>query len=701
MSQPDDADLAHILSLYDRDLHVQAYQAMRRHGDPLAWRSARACLLAARLVRNIGGRATAPLLFVRARRLDRRDPEVAYFWALHLLERRGPLAAWEACADFPVVDDGDAVARARFHLARAETLIVLRDFEAADGELRAAETLAPELAWVKLDRATWLERQDRRADALAVVNEARSDRPHYRPAVLLAAMLLARLGRGGDSLEILREATRHIESPDAWLLLAAHEEDLGQCAEARRSLLAAIAMMPAMDEPAFRSMCASFADSSYRAGDVDLAAGFARGSGRPFYRRFAERLEAGEPARRVELAVPFVPQDHRTCAPATLAMLSAYHGVPAEHVAIAEAICYDGTSAASERSWAEDNGFHVREHTVTWDSATRLLDEGIPFTLTTQHPPDAHLQAVSGYDARRRTFLVRDPSIPIMVEMDADEMLEGHAWCGPRGMALVPAARARRLAASDLPDSALHDRVHAVELGLRAHDREGARLKVEALVADAPDHPVSARAVHALAAYDANPFPQLRALERQIARHPGVAALRQARLSLLRGLTLAGERRAALEEANADESADPEIGRLLAEDLVSDARQHRRAERLVRRALRARPLSPKGYFTLATLYVAEHRWDEARQIFRFAACLDGAFVRNTYVNLRGRRRLVLHDLPPAPPHRRGAALPADALRATRPALRRTGAHAQPLSPRPGTHRRGPRRPRAGPGATTR
>ena len=110
----------------------------------------------------------------------------------------------------------------------------------------------------------------------------------------------------------------------------------------------------------------------------------------------------------------------------------------AEHLAVAERICYDGTPAPSERRWAEENGWEVREFTITKEAATGLLDRGIPFTLTTVDPGNAHLQAMIGYDGRRGTFILRDPYERNWGEADQEEFLKHYRSSGPRGMAMAP-----------------------------------------------------------------------------------------------------------------------------------------------------------------------------------------------------------------------------------------------------------------------
>jgi hypothetical protein len=173
----------------------------------------------------------------------------------------------------------------------------------------------------------------------------------------------------------------------------------------------------------------------------------------------------------VLLPVGFVRQHYMTCAPATLSAMSRYWQMPADHLGVAEQICYDGTPAHSERKWAEASGYIAREFTVTWEATVALINRGVPFTLTTVEPSNAHLQAIIGYDAMRGTLLVRDPFYRSIGEFAADEALARYRATGPRGMAMVPCSRVALLDKIELPDSELYDLLYEVQTALEAHDR--------------------------------------------------------------------------------------------------------------------------------------------------------------------------------------------------------------------------------------
>ena len=174
------------------------------------------------------------------------------------------------------------------------------------------------------------------------------------------------------------------------------------------------------------------------------------------------------------LPVPFIRQHHLTCVPATLAAISSYWSVPADHLGIAEEICYDGTPSHSTRRWAENNGWLVREFTVTWESAQALLDRGIPIAVATVEPTNAHMQAIVGYDMIRGTLLVRDPYNRQLSEFLVDQFFERYRFCGPRGLAMVPTDRADRLSACVLPEAEFYDQLYAIQDHLVANRRAAA-----------------------------------------------------------------------------------------------------------------------------------------------------------------------------------------------------------------------------------
>src|SRR5262249_36909717 len=254
--------------------------------------------------------------------------------------------------------------------------------------------------------------------------EALERSPLYHAALHQTAHYLSLLDRNDEAIDVLAKAEPRLESAALALHLATLEGEQKRFEDEQRSLDRAEALSPLLEKEGADRLAGRRSDCAYGRGDLAAAESFARKCKNPFFQRLPGRLAGATPSRRVMREVRFVRQHHLTCVPATLSTLSRFWGREAAHLEIAEAICYDGTPAHSERRWAEENGYSTREFTVTWESATALLDRGVPFTLTTSVAAAAHLQAVIGYDDRRGTLYLRDPYLHVVGEAAADLLLD-------------------------------------------------------------------------------------------------------------------------------------------------------------------------------------------------------------------------------------------------------------------------------------
>ncbi|MFY2560366.1 tetratricopeptide repeat protein [Corallococcus terminator] len=613
---------AQVRGLYDQGLYLQAYR-LTEAGVPLEqWTGPGARVLAGRMLQQLGGSRAARLQWARAFRESPRDAEARYYFTELLQRRKGPLAVLDFLEGAVDLEAASLEQRADLLLARAEALVVLRDFEDAERWVKEALTLVPEHPWVHVIRASLLEEQDRREEALDAVKYSLSLQPLYRPAVNMAGSLLTHLGQDAEALELLSTASARLECSAVSGQLARLQEELGLYDDAWASWERALLLAPRLESKNFGLLLSMCSDTAYLRGDVARSIELAELSCSPFQMQVAARMAASTQGRRRLLPVRFVRQHHKTCAPATLASVAALWDVPVEHLQVAESICYDGTPAYQERHWAATTGWHVREFRVTWDSARALLDEGIAFTLTTQEPGRSHLQAVVGYDERRGTLLVRDPSTRHLVEFDTEKALEHFASCGPRGMALVPVARAARLDAVELPEASLYDALHQVDAALVANDRATATGALESMERDAPGHRLTCQAKRALAAYDDSTPDALAALGALREAYPDNVNYLMAWLGCLNELGRREELLAVLRERARDKTSHPMLWHALASELLTDAREEAQAERLLARTLRMHPTFAPAYRSLAQLRDSQLRRDEALRLYRAAACLE-------------------------------------------------------------------------------
>ncbi|HID23163.1 MAG TPA: hypothetical protein EYP14_12280, partial [Planctomycetaceae bacterium] len=340
------------------------------------------------------------------------DPEVQYYYGWTILDRRGPYDAWLFLKERGDLPEAPAHVRASWYALHAKAVGMLRDFERADRWLQRAMDVGAELPWVLVTRSVVWSWEDRCEEALAALDQALTAKPWFRPAVQRRAHLLTLLERDDEALQFLQQAAGQIQCAALhWQISAIHferdEYDL-----ALESLERYWEMVPLSEPSVAEDFYSVRSFLAYLAGNDDDALAWARRSRSEKDGIVVQRLQ--DPARRnrprITLPVGFTQQHYMTCVPATLASISRFWSMPADHLQVAEEICYNGTSALAERRWAEDHGWYVREFTVTEEAAERLIHAGIPFTLTTLEPGSGHMVAVIGHDGRRGSLIIRDPN---------------------------------------------------------------------------------------------------------------------------------------------------------------------------------------------------------------------------------------------------------------------------------------------------
>lgn len=610
--------------LYDRGLYLQAWRQGAAWGELQDWPGVEPRLLAARLCHQLGSPRLGEWLIRGLKRSAPEHPEVQYYHLYSYWRRRGPYAAWRYYQTHPpLAESATADTRSAWLCMAGQAAGMLRDFDVAEGLLQQARDVAPDSAWVRVCTAGVLEQQDEYDAAFREVHSALELRPWYRPAVEYLSHLHTLRGEDEQAVSLLEEAAQRLECAGISAQLYGIYMELKQYGQARAALERFFELSPLIGKKSGKWLAGARAELAYREGDYEEAIAQAELSDSDFQKGCAERLRNPEhrAAKVVQLPVGFVRQHHATCAPATLSAISRFWQMPADHLQVAEEICYDGTSNHSERVWAETHGWVTREFSVTEESAVALLDRGVPFTFTTVDPGNAHLQAVIGYDARRGLLTLRDPFFRSSGDALAEKMLARYRPYGPRGMALVPAERRELLENLDLPDAAVWDVLHQFDGALKAHRRDDAAQCVEQLAQDYPQHRLALEARRRLAIYDNNPQVQLQCVEQLLAQFPDCQALQFERLALLRSQGQRDDRLQTLHKLCNQKDAHPLFWQQYAQELRVDARRQDDALYLARRAIRRWQSDSSGYTLLAGLYADEQRLEEAVELYRFAACL--------------------------------------------------------------------------------
>jgi len=622
--QPDTAALNTLQALYDAGRYRDAWQAARSLPPLEQWTSTPALILGGRLASNWGDTALGHRLHLRAHRQSPQDDAAFYYFILTIHAKHGAFEALRLLSErtSTFTGDADTIAQADLWLQQARLLGGFRDFDSAEACVARAEHRFPQHAWLWTEKSGLLREQDRYEESLAAAREATRLHPWYRPAVQAQVHLLQLLNRDDEALALLEDARTRLQCGSLVQTLVLALEEKARHADILVALDELAGLHPLATKGHLRWRAARRCDAAYRLDDFTTALSAAREAGPGYYEKVVQKLSADpEPAaRRVQLPVGFVRQHHMTCAPATMAALGRFWDRPIDHLQLAREICYDGTPAHLERAWAEDHGWLVREFRVTWDSTRALIDRGCPFALVTTGIRSGHLQALIGYDSRLGTLLIRDPYQRSYGEWQAEAFFESHVSNGPRGFLMLPPEKASLIDGLDLPDAAFHDRLHTLQLALSRHDRTTAAAAFDWLQSTDAAHLLTLKARFELAYYDSNlaqALPPLRALRE---RFPDDANLQLDELQLLAQLGLTKEHRALLHRWGSRTNAPVIFVRQEAEELARDARNHPRAFKLLRRALRRQATDARTLAALAGLLQENGRHAEAVRLHRLAAC---------------------------------------------------------------------------------
>lgn len=616
---PDAEEFARLEALCDAGQHLAAFQTRTTTTPLSAWRGPEARIVASRILHHAGAPAEAERVDLRAYRESPAHPGVFARHVFHVLQARGPLVAAERLARYVPPAQLSAGSATRLLAARHAVALALRDFDetaAVEAEWRARY---PDDPFLVLLQTSALEASDRMEDAVSAAEAGLARFPRHPAVGHVAARCLFLAGRSAEAVALLERVVALGGQGGTELFLARALLEDRRPAEALAWVERAEEHLPLADATTKSAIASLRSDVAYAQGDVAAAIRYAEQAGGPFFSRVAVALREGPATgRRVVLDVPFVRQFLHTCAPATFASIGRFFGLAASHRALADRLGHSGIAAYQETRWTEEEG-HERAHfTVTWEAAVALLDAGIPFVLFTQDVGSGHAQGIVGYDARRGTLHVREPSSPFLHEALAAPLLASQASSGPIGFAFAPPSHAAALRALELPDRALHERLARQHLALAAADVEAARALRDELVAEAPEHLVTllARDRHGRLVQDLEET--VRVAEAFVARFPDEPRFAIAGVMARAPLETVATRLAEL-EALAERFPHPLVLASLADALAVDARQRARAGRLLRRAHRALPATGAIVASLGELAATAGEHARAFELLRHAS----------------------------------------------------------------------------------
>ncbi len=639
-AQPNPEVIQRVTGLCDQSLFIDAERLLQGISSPEAWEDPAAMCVGARLASHLGALSRARTLALSAYRRAPRSPEARFWLSEAYLSARGPYATW--CWIAKNLDAEPQDAHALLLGIRARIAMSLRDFETTARLVAEAKSILPEEPWLRVMDSELLEQRDLYQEALSA---ARAIHDPARPERVIVHQLAHLLDLGDqkeEAVAVLSAAAECLQSATVHVELARVLRRLERWDPAWRHLERAVALMPWLEDEGRRELCMFREEIAYQRGDLARAATEARLSEAPTLLPLADRYEDSTlSSKRVVLPTSFVRQHHVTCVPASLTMLARSFGKVVQHIEVADRICYDGTSAYAERQWAEDEGWHCREFTLGWDVTRQLIDLRIPFIVHTVAAVAGHAQLVVGYDELRETLVIRDPFQPDLSDAFSERFLKNFSAYGPRAMLMLPKERSIDVANVSLPDADLYDVLYRLNAALERHDRADAISELCALEDDGPGHRLTLLGKRALAAYDANPHRLAETMEIFLQLFPEEPLAELALEGMYRqgGQPDLGNRH--LESICARDEAHPAFRERLGAALLADGREHARAGRLLRRAVREMPGRGQAMAGLSEWMWNERKFEASLELARFASTAeptDEDFAQKHFVRAHALRR---------------------------------------------------------------
>ncbi|MCC9600259.1 tetratricopeptide repeat protein [Stieleria sp. JC731] len=615
--------------LSDLGLYLDAYEfAKGKLGDDLLqWSGCDGGLIALKMADRLGGTQLSNVLTYRMGRRYPDDPEVRFLRTMQKLSHRPLAQVWLQIRGQELDTDDDEL-KSQWAIVKGLILCGMRDFDRGFDWLEIGRKLSPDDPRPVLRIATAYLSCDKMDQAIQTCRDAITMLPSYPPSIQTLSHLLLQDNQVDEAFAILQQSVDTTQSGGCRLQLASMEMQRHEYEKAA-TLVDGIGQYFPLADPARRdrakrdSVLSSIAkirsELACHRGDYETAIALAKIANNPFHDTLAENLERNSTSgKRVRLKVPFVRQNHVTCAPATLTMLSSYWGIEVDHDAVVNEICYDGTAPVKQRVWAEENGLIAREFRLTEMVAHQLIDAEIPFAISTVDPGSGHINVVCGYDSRRGVLLMQDPGTWHAIEALLREFIEQYEAFGPRGLILIPPREIHRLESIELPDSDKFDQQHAIAAALQNHDRDSAANIFEKMKADAPEHSITLWAETEVARYDVNLPVRLDAMQRLRDRFPKTELLTLAECDLLALFDRQDKVVERLRECVKGETPSTESRLRLMRLLESEEDSQERLEQL-RTVLRTAPTNPEGLSNEAIRLWDRMERDDALELLRLAA----------------------------------------------------------------------------------
>lgn len=586
-----------------------------------SWDTLDKCFIAIRLYTNLGGDRKSDALLLKRWRNNRDCPELLLRILFYQLNKSGPIIANELLKKYEAVIFAQDKLKAELLGFKSIIQKIFKNYSAANSLLDEAIKIAPTDSWITSLKIQLLSEQNE-FDVAKVQAEKHFDAYPSPYNMRVLSGILTKVDGVNASIALYKQHVEKYQSAYVWIeyaQLLAGNHDWPTCEYALEQFEKTRIIKDKEDEPFLISWQGQIAIHYQQIEKAIDILGTHKGR---YWQTVTENLKhsKGILDRKV-LDVPFLRQEHMTCAPTTLAALSSYWGYEFNSKDIADAICFDGTPATKERQWLSDNNFYYKEFELESDLAYSLIEHDIPFALVTTNEFSAHLQAVMGFNKQVGTLYVMDPSQSLMQEMLTKETIESEAYSGARCIAFVPVEKSTLLSAFNFPASALYPLWDEFSRAEEQNDYVAAKLALDKLINKDPVHRITLRVERSFAAWNNDTTKILQLNNTLLERFPDETILLNSKYFCLRGLGQREEGLNQLSEYLENNINVDLLGTLF--DEIYDTNEHKQLTLSTLARLKSLgSYSAYSHWSIANYYWSTQLFEVAVEHYLYAHCLD-------------------------------------------------------------------------------
>lgn len=518
--------------------------------------------------------------------------------------------------------------QAEWLAAKAILCIKVRDFTSAYALLKQAGTLGTNHSWYQRLQCYALESDGQREQALLLAEKLFKQSPNLKNLQALIKYTQLTYGNKASS-KLLSKHISNYESISLWENYASMLRDIKDWDHCEYALDQADNLRISEEKKGNNYHQYLRSEITLARGELEKTKNILAKSNYRFGQKVLENLKKVDTlSAPVELNVPDIAQKHMTCAPSSIAAIIQYFGLTADEDDIANEICFGGTSHNDQYEWLNKNGFICKEFDLTEDIAITLIDNNLPFTLTTTQGMSSHLQVVKGYDKSAGVLLLMDPSSIGNTRILTDYLIEDDLDNGPRCMVFVPQAQKEALDSIQLPSGGLYPHWRALEKSSDNQDLKSLDKSLQAIKQLDPTHrfvPLGNR-LRAILCRDENLI--LKYTEELLTRFPSIEYLTLSKFTSLKALSRPFEAiDFLLEEYSKQKQSD--LLTVLINETIDYPKYRETNETLLKES------EQKPWFNAEYFWVQGHRYwslnkkEQSCTYYYWAICLDNTNYRYT------------------------------------------------------------------------